>query len=166
MPITIGNAITAKTVQMLTGPSGVNLNLEALALSGVTAVTPLGTAQILAENVAIELVARATAVRYPAVNVYCEKIVNQLVEKFRTFSGVSQMAIEVRHSQDRLEGLQDTVELYTSAVMQTLDASRGDWGGGMYYAGGYQVTFGAVKSGGINFVQTAKVTFEIGVSIN
>jgi len=37
--------------------------------------------------VALELVERATAVHYPAVNVYCEKIANQLVEKFRTFSG-------------------------------------------------------------------------------
>jgi hypothetical protein len=50
--------------------------------------------------------------------------------------------------------------------MHTLDSNRGDWGGGMYYAGGYQVAFGAVKSGGKNLVQTAKVTFEIGVSIN
>jgi len=166
MPTTIGSTATAKTVQLLTGSSGVNRSLEALALSGETAVAPLGTAQITPENVALELVERATAVHYPAVNVYCEKIANQLVEKFRTFSGISQMAIEVRHWQDRLEGLQDAVELYTSAVMQTLDSSRGDWGGGMYYAGGYQVTFGAVKSGGINFVQTAKVTFEIGVSIN
>lgn len=87
MPITIGNTVTAKTAQLLTGPSGVNLNLEALALSGEAAVTPLGTAQVRTENVALELVERATAVRYPAVNVYCEKIVNQLVEKFRTFWG-------------------------------------------------------------------------------
>jgi len=164
--MTIGNTVTAKTVALLTGPSGVNLSLETLALSGEKAVAPLGPEQVLAENVAIDLVERATAVRYPAMNVYCEKIVNQLVEKFRTFSGISQMAIEIRHSQDRLEGLQNTVESYTSAVMQTLDAARGDWGSGMYYAGGYQVTFGAVKGGGKNFAQTAKVTFEIGVSIN
>jgi len=64
MPTTIGNTVTAKTIQLLTGPSGVNLNLEALALSGETAVAPLGTAQILAENVALELVERATAVHY------------------------------------------------------------------------------------------------------
>ena len=49
--------------------------------------------------------------------------------------------------------------------MQVLDFSRGDWGDGMYYAGGYQVTFGSVKHGGKNFVQSAKVIFEIGVSI-
>jgi len=166
MATTIGNTATAKTVELLSGSSGVNPNLEALALSGATAIAPLKPAQILSLNVALELVERATAVQYPAMNVYCEKLANQLVEKFRTFSGISQMAIEVRHSQDRLDGLQNTVELYTSAVTQTLDANRGDWGGGMYYAGGYQVTFGAIKSGGINFVQTAKVTFEIGVSIN
>ncbi len=166
MATMIGNAVTNKTLKLLTGASGVNLKLEAMALSGVTAVAPLGSAQILAENVALEIVERSAPVHYPALNVYCEKLQNNLVEKFRTFSGISQMAIEIRHSLDRREGLQDTVELYTSAVMQTLDGSRGDWGGGMYYAGGYQVTFGAVKSGGKNLVQTAKVTFEIGVSIN
>lgn len=121
MATTIGNTVTAKTVQLLTGSSGVNLKLEALALSGVTTAAPVGTAQILAENVALEIVERATPVHYPALNVYCEKLVNQLVEKFRTFSGVSQMAIEVRHSQDQLAGLQETVELYASAVMQTLE---------------------------------------------
>jgi hypothetical protein len=36
----------------------------------------------------------------------------------------------------------------------------------MYYAGGYQVAFGPVKHGGKNFIQIAKITFEIGVSIN
>jgi hypothetical protein len=39
------------------------------------------------------------------VNVYCEKIVNDLKEKFQTFSGRVQMAIELRQSQDRLEGI-------------------------------------------------------------
>ncbi len=87
-----------------------------------------------AQNVAADLAERSTAVKYPAVNVYCEKIVNNLTEKFRTFSGHVQMAIEVRHSQDRLDGLQDALELYTDAVMQVLDASRGDWGDGMFYA--------------------------------
>ena len=51
-------------------------------------------------------------------------------------------------------------------MMQVLDFSRGDFGEGMYYAGGYQVVFSAVKHGGKNFVQSAKVSFEIGVSIN
>jgi hypothetical protein len=109
---------------------------------------------------------RSETVNYPAVNVYCEKLVNALKEKSRSFSGSAQMMVEVRHSGDRLEGLQDALELYTDAVTETLSASRGDWGNGMFYAGGYEVSFAAVKHGGRNFIQTAKIALEIGVSIN
>jgi hypothetical protein len=102
------------------------------------------------------------------VNVYCEKIVNSLAEKFRTFSGNVQTTVELRHSQDRLDGLQDALENYADAIMQVLNANRGDWGNGMFYCGEYQavakITFGAVKHGGKNFQQVAKITFEIGVS--
>jgi len=66
------------------------------------------------------------------VNVYCEKVKNQLTEKFRTFSGTAQMTIEVRHSQDRLEGLQDSLQLYTDAATQVLAANRGDWAMGCF----------------------------------
>lgn len=76
------------------------------------------------------------------------------------------MAIDLRHSTDRVDNLQSHLETYADAVMGVLDASSGDWGGGMYYAGGYQVAFGPVKQGGKNFIQTAKITFEIGVSIS
>jgi hypothetical protein len=102
--------------------------------------------------------------QYPAVNVYCEKIVNGLKEKFRTFSGDVLTTVELRYSQDRLDGLQDALENYADAIMQVLNANRGDWGSGMFYSGEYQVVFAAVKHGGKNFLQVAKISFEIGVS--
>ena len=166
MTAKLGSAITAKIIQRITGPGGANASLAALTASDNTSGAALDAAQIRAQNVAPDLVERSNAVNYPAVNVYCEKIVNALTEKFRSFSGSAQMSIEVRHSQDRLEGLQDALELYTDAVMQTLNAGLGDWGSGMFYGGGYQVSFGALKHGGKNFIQTAKITFEIGVSRN
>ena len=55
------------------------------------------------------------------------------------FSGAVQTTVEFRHSQDRLEGLQDTLENYADAVLQVLAANRGDWGTGMFYSGEYQV---------------------------
>jgi len=166
MAQTISSAGAAQTIQRLTGNTGINAGLAALTQGGPATAAPLNVAQIRAQNVAADLAERSTTVQYPAVNVYCEKIVNNLAQKFQTFSGSVQMAIEIRHSQDGLAGIESAVELYADAVMQVLDANRGDWGGGMYYAGGYQVAFGAVKHGGKNFVQTAKVTFEIGVGIN
>jgi hypothetical protein len=72
--------------------------------------------------------------------------------------------VEVRHSQDRLDGLQDALELYVDSVTQVLDGERGDWGNGLFYAGGYDVSLGAVKHGGRNFLQTAKILFQIDVS--
>jgi hypothetical protein len=162
----IGSAATAKVVQRITGPSGVNAGLEALTQGHELFAGLVEPSQVRAQNVAAQIAEQALGVKYPAVNVYCEKIVNDLRQKFQTFSGQVQMAIEVRQSQDRLEGMEDSLELYVDAAMQMLDESRGDWGDGMYYGGGYQVAFGPVKQGGKNFMQVAKVTFEIGVNRN
>jgi hypothetical protein len=162
----IGSAATAKVLQRITGPSGVNAGLGALTEGEGAFASLVDTSQVRAQNVASDIAERALGVKYPAVNVYCEKIVNDLRQKFQTFSGQVQMAIEVRQSQDRLEGMEDSLELYVDAAMQMLDGSQGDWGDGMYYGGGYQVAFGPVKQGGKNFMQVAKVTFEIGVNRN
>jgi hypothetical protein len=161
---TIGSATTVKVIQRITGPGGVNSGLAALTQGSVVPTNLLEAAQVRSQNVAADVAERSAPTQYPAVNVYCEKIVNSLQEKFRTFSGNVQMAVELRHSQDRLDGLQDTLELYTDALTQVLNGGRGDWGDGMFYGGAYEVSFGPVKKGGKNYIQVAKVTFEIGVS--
>jgi hypothetical protein len=164
MTSTIGSLITGQLIQLIAGPKGVNYYLAGLIQVGGQRIDWLGASQVRAQNVAPDIADQSNAMQYPAVNVYCEKIVNNLAEKFRTFSGNAQATVEVRHSQDRLEGLQDGLENYADAVMQVLNASRGDWGNGMFYGGEYQAVFGAVKHGGKNFMQVAKITFEIGVS--
>jgi ABC-type transporter Mla subunit MlaD len=161
---TIGKAATVKVIQRITGPKGVNSGLAALTQGSSALASPLEASQVRSQNVAADVAERSAAIQYPAVNVYCEKIVNSLHEKFRTFSGSVQMTMELRHSQDRLDGLQDALELYTDALTQVLNVGRGDWGDGMFYGGAYQVSFGPVKKGGKNYIQVAKVTFEIGVS--
>jgi hypothetical protein len=162
----IGSAATGKVLERITGPSGVNAGLGAVTEGEPQLARLVDTSQIRAQNVAAQMAEHALGVKYPAVSVYCEKIVNDLRQKFQTFSGQVEMAIEVRQSQDRLEGIEDSLELYVDAAMRMLDGSRGDWGDGMYYGGGYEVAFGAVKQGGKNFIQVAKVTFQIGVNRN
>jgi hypothetical protein len=164
MTTKIGSAVTGKVLERMTGSAGVNAGLGALTQADRELAGLVDPAQVRTQNVAADLAERATGVKYPAVNVYCEKIVNDLREKFRKFSGTVQMAIELRQSQDRLEGIQDRLELYVDSTMQMLHGSRGDWGDGMFYGGQYQVAYGPVKQGGKNFTQTAKVTFEIGVN--
>jgi Uma2 family endonuclease len=121
--------------------------------------------QVIPQNITPEAVERSTGATYPAIYVYCEKLANSLREKFRTFSGTARMAVEVRVSQDRLEGLERKLSLYVEAVTDVLDARRGDWGQGLFYTGGYEVAFGPTKHGGKNFIQTAKVGFDVQVSV-
>lgn len=164
MTAKLGSAIASKTIQRIMAPGGVNLNLAALSASSGAPIPRLEAAQVRAQNAPPDLAERAGAGKYPTLSVYCEKLTNSQAEKFRSFSGTARMTVEVRQSQDRLDGLQDALEVCADAVTQTLGGSRGDWGDGMFYGGGYEVVFGAVKQGGKNFIQAAKITFEIGVS--
>jgi hypothetical protein len=163
MTNTIGSLIAGQAIQLLTGASGVNSYLGA-SLQDNGQPLNLSAAQVRGQNVAPDIAEQSNTMQYPAINVYCEKIVNNLAEKFRAFSGQVQTTVELRYSQDRLDGLQDALENYADAIMQVLNANRGDWGNGMFYCGEYQAVFGAVKHGGKNFLQVAKITFEIGVS--
>ncbi len=163
MTSAIGRAVTQSVIQRMSGPTGVNSNLAALTQEN-PAQTALAGLQVVTENAAPDLLERTAGVQYPTANVCCAKIKNSLKEKFRTFSGSAQMVVEIRHSQDRVDGLQDALELYVDSTTQVLSASRGDWSGGMFYSGGYEVSFGPLKKGGKNFIQTAVITFEIGIS--
>jgi hypothetical protein len=162
----IGSAVVAKVLQRVTGTGGVNASLAGLTQVERDYVGLLDSAQVRMQNVSLELSEKSLSMKYPAINIYCEKIVNGLREKYRAFSGTVQIAVELRLSQDRLEGLQDRLEVYVDATMDMLNRGRGDWGDGMFFGGPYEVSFGPVKQGGRNFIQVAKVTFEIGVSKN
>ena len=154
---------TDKVVSRLSGASGISAGLAALSLPPTIAPQP---PRIVSQNVAVELAERAGKSHYPLVHVYCEKIVNDLKEKFRRFSGRVQMVVEIRQSQDRLDGIEESTGAYLDAVLNALTGIRGDWGDGMFFTGAYDVSIGAVKQGGKYFLQVAKVNFDIGVSRN
>lgn len=160
----IGAAATRKVVDILAGQTGLPFTVANLTAQERVELPQIGAAQVASLNIAFEVVEKTAGVTYPAVYVYCETLANQLKEKFRTFSGKAHMALEVRTSYDRLDNLARDLQLYAAAAAEVLDSNRGDWGGGMFYAGGYKVEFGPVKRGGKNFLQTAKISFEVDVS--
>ena len=151
-------------VQLLTAPTGLPSATGAVAALEEVELQPINASQVLGQNVAFETAERSTGVKYPVMYVYCRGLTNKLTEKFRTFSGQAHMAVEVRVSHDRLEDVTQNMQLYTSAVTTVLGSSRGDWGNGMFYTGGYAVQFGAITHGGKNFLQTADVTFDVEMS--
>jgi hypothetical protein len=146
-----GSVATRKFVEFLTAPdTGVNQALAGLAADTGVMLAELPLERIASQNVAADLAERSTAVKYPVVQV---------------FSGKVRTVAEVRVSQDRLEGMETQTQLYVDAITQVLDTNRGSWGEGAFFTGGYEVTFDPVKHGGRNFLQIAKVSFEVDVSI-
>ena len=151
-------------VEILAAPEGLQESIAAVSIAEECALPEIQSKYILSHNIAFDATEKALELRYPCVHVYCERIVNLLREKFRRFSGKIEMAIEVRVSHDRLDGIERKAQQYVDATTQVLDRNRGDWGDGLFYTGGYEVAFSPVTHGGKNFIQTAKVTLEVQAS--
>ena len=160
----IASATTQKLAEILASSGGIAATLAALSSQQGLVLPAITLHQIIAQNVTPELSERSTVSKYPLIYVYCSKMVNELREKFRKFSGDVQMVVEARVSQDRLEQIETNLQAYVDAITAVLDNSRGDWGDGVFYGGGYEVTFGGVKQGGRNFIQIAKVSFAVEIS--
>ena len=155
-----------KMVEFLTAvETGLGPSTARIAEESAVELAPIPPAHVVNQNVSFELAERAQVVKYPAVYVYTNRIRNLLTEKFRTFSGKVRTVAEVRVSQDRIEGVEEKVRLYVEAVTQVLDANRGNWGEGAFFTGGYEVSIDPVRHGGRNFLQIAKVEFEVDLSI-
>ncbi|HYM06113.1 MAG TPA: hypothetical protein VEU11_06095 [Terriglobales bacterium] len=142
-----------------------NTSIAQLAQAESLALPPIPANHFFTDNVSSEIAEKSVEPKYPAVYIYCDKMVNDLKEKFRNFSGSIRMAIEVRVSQDRLEGIDRMSQIYTDAVTQTLNQNRGDWGQGLFHTGSYEISFSPVKHGGRNFIKTAKVSFDVDASV-
>jgi hypothetical protein len=160
----LSGALTSIVVSMLTSTTGgVNVRIAAM-VEADSSLEAVAIPNIVALNASVEVSEKTGYLQYPALVVYCDKVSNTLKEKFRQFSGKAHMVVEVRHSQDELTGIESNAAVYTDAVCALLDDSRGDWGGGLFYVGGYDVSYEPVGRGGKNFLQRAKVGFDVEVS--
>jgi hypothetical protein len=154
-----------KVVELLRArQTGLEGAVAQLAEESGVALASAPPAGVVNQNVSFELSERSLAVKYPVVHVYADRIRNELREKFRRFSGTVRMVAEVRVSEDRLEGIEEKLRLYVDAVTRVLDENRGCWGEGAFFGGRYEVAIEPVRHGGKNFLQTAKVSFEVDLS--
>jgi hypothetical protein len=157
--------LTATLISMLESPSGgAGARVEAIESADTSLAATPGFRTILALNASADVVEKAGQGQYPVALVYCDRLSNTLKEKFREFSGKAHMVVDIRYSQDHLSGIEFNLQIYVDAVCALLDDSRGDWGNGNFYSGGYEVNYDAVARGGRNFLQRARVGFDVEVS--
>jgi hypothetical protein len=161
----IGTIAVKKAAGLLRAPAGLQAGLAAIAQANRVELPLIELGQIISQNVPAEVIEKSAGTKYPAFHIYCEKLQNTLREKFRQFSGTATLSVDVRVTHDRLEGLDQRLQWYVDALTDVLDTNRGDWDNGLFYTGGYTVTFQPVKHGGKNFLQTAKVSFDVQVSV-
>jgi hypothetical protein len=160
----LSGMLTSMVVSKLTSAvDGVNARVAAIETADPSVQT-IGIQTVITQNASVDISEKTGHAHYPALLVYCDKVSNTLKEKFRQFSGKAHMVVEVRHSQDQLTAIEANLSTYVDSVCALLDDSRGDWGGGAIYGGGYEVSYEAVGRGGKNFLQRAKVGFDVEVS--
>jgi hypothetical protein len=163
MPGTTGAVADVVVAKLTAHTNGVNARVGAI-VGADAALEATGIRSIVTQNISPEISDKSGTTVYPALLIYCSKLSNQLKEKYRQFSGTGSFVIEIRHSQDRADSIEQNLQVYVDAVCSLLDDSRGDWGSGSFYAGGYDVSYEPVSRGGKNFLQRAKVGFEVEIS--
>jgi hypothetical protein len=161
-----GFAAVNELLRILSDPTGgIEPQLAELGYLRGADVDPTISASVVQHNVGADLLDKTGMATYPALHVTCERVSNDLREKFRIFSGTVGLAIEVRVTHDRAEALEGQVHAVVDAVTSVLDSSRGEWNRGMVFSGAYEITFAAAKRGGRNYVQSAKVRLNVNVSM-
>lgn len=150
---------------LLTGANGLLERIDEISRDAGSGVPTLLASDILQRHVAADIAEKTSGVRYPSVHVFCEKVVNELREKFRRFSGTADLVVEIRVSHEHMDQLQEVLQTYAEVVTDLLDSKRGHWAPGVFYTGGYTIQYGPVKRGGRGFLQSAKVELTVNGSM-
>src|SRR3954464_425320 len=102
--------LAAQVVAFLTSATnGVNARITAMEANDPS-LKAAGIRSIFSQNVSLEIAESAGQQEYPVLLVYCERVENLLREKFRGFSGRVHLAIEIRHTQEKLALLERNTE--------------------------------------------------------
>lgn len=143
---------------LLEGHSGMPASLAALSSSYGRQGATLADLKVEFLRAPAEIHERSVSPKNPVVHVYCDQIENRRTEKFRPSSGRMRLVTEIRVSQDRLEGITETLHFYLDALRDVVEKSAGCAGEGMYLDGEYEVKIEAVRKGGLNYQQVAKIS--------
>ena len=162
--ISLASTVESSALSYLTAPAGSTFQLNATAQS-LGAIPAILVQSVTIGSASAEIMEQSIVLAYPVFVLQCEKLSNTLKEKFRVFSGTAQLTVDVRYSQDQIGGITAVLQKYASAACQIFDGARGDWGNGLFYRGGYEVAFTAIRKGGKGFLQAAKVALSIDISI-
>ena len=146
------NDLLAQTITSLAQEAGITIPL-------------ISSDQVVVSSAARELGDREIEFNYPRVCVYSSQMKNTQEEKFRSFSGGIVVAADIWASGNLLDDSDQWIHYYVEALTAILRANRGDWGDGFLFSGIYDVQLQPPKIGGFGYVELARVTCGLNVSL-
>jgi hypothetical protein len=161
-PITILAA--SKVKSLLTENGSLAQQLQALLGVDDAEVPTITPSQVVLSSAGPDIGDKDVELTYPRVCLYSAGLKNTKTEKFRALSGTLSMIADVWASANLVSDSDRWIHYYVTAVASVLSANTGDWGNGMFFPGVYDVQFQTPKSGGLGYVQSARITFQLIVS--
>ncbi|HYP12585.1 MAG TPA: hypothetical protein VEQ63_01570, partial [Bryobacteraceae bacterium] len=117
--------------RILRADDGVPGQVLGLQASAPVWLPPVSATDILDGFFSPDILEKSTPVKYPSFYIYCEKMTNRLLEKFRSFSGSAELVVEVRVSHDHIRELHEQLHWYVQSVTDVLERRRGKWTAGV-----------------------------------
>jgi hypothetical protein len=139
--------------------------ITSLAQTAGVAIPLIASDQVVLSSAAREIGDREIEFNYPRVCVYSSQMKNTQQEKFRSFSGGIAVVADIWSSGNLLDDSDQWIHYYVEALTSILRANRGDWGDGFLFSGVYDVQLQPPKIGGFGYVELARVTCGLNVSL-
>jgi hypothetical protein len=163
LPLTLLAA--SKVAGLLTTNDLLAQTITSLAHEAGITIPVISSDQVVVSSAARELGDREIEFNYPRVCVYSSQMKNTQEEKFRSFSGGIVVAADIWASGNLLDDADQWIHYYVEALTAILRANRGDWGDGFLFSGIYDVQLQPPKIGGFGYVELARVTCGLNVSL-
>lgn len=163
-PTSVANLCIAALTSLrdyLLDSDGINIGLSEIAARDGVYLPPITSETVLLEHVPPRIADENEPTVYPGIYLYCEGMENQLLEKFRKFSGRIWIVADVRVSGERFIGLEAKSTRYVEALAKVLEEHIGKWSDNLAYSGVHKVRFTGAEHGGRNFLQRAEVEIEL-----
>jgi hypothetical protein len=128
-------------------------------------VPQLNTSQVVLTSANREIGDREIQFAYPRVVLYSSQIRNLQREKFRSFSGGIAVVAEIWSTSNLVQESDQWIHYYVEALTSILRNNIGDWGDGFIFSGIYDVQLQPPKLGGLGYLELAKLTLSLDVSL-
>jgi hypothetical protein len=155
-----------KMANLLTNTNLLATEIGQMAEDNNAIIPPIASTQILLSSATPDIGDLRAQMSYPRVCIYSDTIKNTKVEKFRSLSGTVGVTAEIWASANLVQQTDQWIHYYVEALTVILRQNTGDWQDGLFFSGIYTVQFVPPKAGGLGYVQSAKVTCSLGVSLN